>query len=199
MYRYHASLIAGTIFHKTKTTLIKWFWLIQRMETSMTGVSIAKIQRELEIKDYKTAWMIEHKIRISMLDRVFHYKLAGLVEIDESFFEPSKSGKRGRGSMGKSLVIVAVSTWKDETGEEKHIFAHAIVAQDASAHTIKNILTRLSIPDGEIEPLINKIRTDGWRSYQTVAKDLDIAHHRALLADPKDSLKLLPMESSFDR
>ena len=55
--KYQASVTAGTIFHKTKTPLIKWFWLIFRMSTSKTGVSIAEMQRELEIKDYKTIWV----------------------------------------------------------------------------------------------------------------------------------------------
>ena len=44
----------------------------------------------------------------------------------------------------------------------------------------------------EIEPLINAIRSDGWRSYQTVSKKLGIVHNRAVLRDPKDSIKLLP-------
>jgi hypothetical protein len=30
---------------------------------SKTGVSIAEMQRELEIKDYKTIWVMAHKIR----------------------------------------------------------------------------------------------------------------------------------------
>jgi transposase-like protein len=67
--RYQASLTAGTILHKTKTPLLKWFWLIYRMATSKTGVSIAEMQRELEIKDYKTIWVMAHKIRKGMSDR----------------------------------------------------------------------------------------------------------------------------------
>jgi len=84
--RYQASAIAGTIFHKTKTPLLKWFWLIYRMATSKTGVSIAEMQRELEIKDDKTIWVMAHKIRKGISDRDAHYRLAGLVEMDESFF-----------------------------------------------------------------------------------------------------------------
>jgi len=40
--------------------------------------------------------------------------------------------------------------------------------------------------------MIEVIRTDGWRSYQTVSKELGIAHHRAILRNPKDSINLLP-------
>jgi len=190
--RYQSSITAGTIFHKTKTPLMKWFWLIFRIATSKTGVSISEMQRELEIKDYKTIWVMAHKIRKAMADRDANYKLAGLVEIDESFFGPRSSGKRGRGAEGKNLVIIAVSTWKDPSGREKPGFAHAFVVKNASADTIENILRRLSIPKHEVDPLINKIKTDGWKSYKVAAKELGIAHHRAVLRNPKDSMKLLP-------
>ena len=162
------------------------------MATSRTGVSIAEMQRELEIKDYKTIWVMAHKIRKGMSDRDAHYRLAGLVEMDESFFGPTFPGKRGRGVERKALVIVAVSTWVDSLGQEKPGFAHAFVASDASADTIENLLRRLSVPEDDIAPLITRMRTDGWWSYQVAAKELGIVHHRAILRDPKDSMKLLP-------
>jgi hypothetical protein len=80
----------------------------------------------------------------------------------------------------------------DGSGKETPGFAHAFVADDAAADTIENLLRRLSVPEDEITPLISQIRTDGWRSYQVAARELEIAHHRAILKDPKDSMKLLP-------
>lgn len=186
------SVTAGTIFHKTKTPLLKWFWLIFRMATSKTGVSIAEMRRELEIKDYKTIWTMAHKVRKAMADRDAQYKLAGLVELDESFFGPASEGKRGRGAKHKGLVIVAVSFWVDEKGKERPGFAHAFVVENASAETIESVLKRLSLPEEEIVPLIDIIRTDGWQSYQTASTELGIIHYRAVLRDPKDSMKLLP-------
>ncbi len=190
--KYQTSITSGTIFHKTKTPLLKWFWLIFRMATSKTGVSIAEMQRELEINDYKTIWVMAHKIRKAMADRDAMYKLAGLVEIDESFYGPSTSKKRGRGAEEKAKLIIAVSVWKDKDGKEKPGFAHAFIANDASAETIGSILQRLGVPDDEITPLINAIRTDGWQSYKAVAKEFGFVHHRVVLSDPKDSMKLLP-------
>lgn len=189
---YQVSVTAGTIFHKTRTPLMKWFMLIFRMATSKTGVSINEMKRELEINDYKTVWTMAHKVRKAMSDRDAKYKLAGLVEIDESFFGPRTSGKRGRGSKGKELVIVAVSTWIDKKGNERPGFAHAFVAEDASADTIEGILKRIGIKEKEIELLISAIRTDGWQSYRTTSDQLDVTHYRYILRDPKDSMKLLP-------
>ena len=189
---YQVSLTAGTIFHKTRTPLMKWFMLIYRMATSKTGVSINEMKRELEINDYKTVWAMARKVRKAMPGRDAKYNLSGLVEVDESFFGPKSAGKRGRGAGNKELAIIAVSTYKDKDGKERPGFAHAFIAANAEADTIKNILERLGIPDKEIEPLIVAIRTDGWRSYQTVAKELEMIHYRAVLRNPKDSMKLLP-------
>lgn len=189
---YQVSLTAGTIFHKTRIPLLKWFMLIYRMATSKTGVSINEMKRELEIKDYKTVWTMAHKIRKAMADRDAQYTLSGLIEIDESFFGPKSEGKRGRGSENKELVIIAVSTWKDKKGNEKPGFAHAFIAENAKAETIKNILIRFGLRNEEIKPFIKAIRSDGWRSYQTIAKKLNLVHYRAVLKNPKDSMKLLP-------
>ncbi len=66
------------------------------------------MRRELEIKDYKTVWVMAHKIRKAMADRDSRYTLSGLVELDESFFGPSGSGKRDCGAENKQMVIIAV-------------------------------------------------------------------------------------------
>lgn len=190
--RRQVSLTAGTIFHKTRVPLMKWFMLIHRMASSKTGVSINEMRRELEIKDYKTVWVMAHKIRKAMADRDARYSLSGLVELDESFFGPAGSGKRGRGAEKKQLVMIAVSGWKDTDGTERPGFAHAFVAEDASAETIERLLRRLGIPDPQLEPLIKAIRTDGWRSYETVAEKLGLIHYRAVLGNPKDASRILP-------
>jgi len=84
--RHQTSLTSGTIFDKTCTLLLKWYRLIYRMAMDKVGVSIAEMQRILEIGSYRTAWSRAHKVRKAMGDRDARYHLAGLVEMDESFF-----------------------------------------------------------------------------------------------------------------
>ena len=50
---YQASLTAGTVFHKTRTPLTKWFWMIWLMGRQKSGISMLSLQRMLEIKSYK--------------------------------------------------------------------------------------------------------------------------------------------------
>ena len=196
--QYQASVTAGTIFHRTKVSLRKWFWLIYRMATSKTGVSIAEMRRELAIRDYKTIWVMAHKVRQAMGQRDAQYRLAGLVELDESFFGPkSREGKRGRGSERKTTVLIAVSIYTDKEGVEKPGFAHAQVVSDASAKTIGRVLDRLGVDEQDKKSLIEKIRSDGWKSYGKAAKDKGIEHHRVVLINPKMAGHLLPWTHRF--
>jgi hypothetical protein len=187
------SVTAGTIFHKTRTSLLKWYWLIYRMATDKVGTSVAEMQRILDIRDYKTAWLMAHKVRKAMSDRDARYKLAGLVEMDESFFGPA-GHTRGRGSEQKNTVLCAVSLYKDAKGKEKPGFAHMRVVDDASAKSIDGFLDRLGCgPETEEgRDLLNAIRTDGWKSYKRAAKDKEITHYRVVLRKPSDAGLLLP-------
>jgi hypothetical protein len=50
---YQVSLTAGTVFHKSRTPLTKWFWMIWLMGRQKSGISMLSLQRMLEIKSYK--------------------------------------------------------------------------------------------------------------------------------------------------
>src|SRR5512139_585351 len=191
--RAKVSLTAGTIFHRTRTPLVKWYWLIYHMAMDKVGVSISEMQRILAIRDYKTAWLMAHKVRKAMADRDAQYGLAGLIELDDSFFGP-KGSKRGRGSERKSTVVCAVSFYRDRYGRERPGFAHMQVVDTASAKAIEGFLDRLgcgvTTPDGR--QLLEAIRSDGWKSYGKVAADKAVTHYKVVLRDPKTAGKLLP-------
>ena len=51
---YQTSLTAGSIFHKTRTPLRKWFWMIFLMGRQQSGTSRLSLQRILVIRTYKT-------------------------------------------------------------------------------------------------------------------------------------------------
>ena len=191
--RFQTSIIAGTIFHGTRTPLVKWYWMIYHMAMDKVGVSIAEMQRLLDIKEYRTAWLMAHKIRKAMADRDAQYSLAGLVEMDDSFFGP-KGTKRGRGSERKSTVLCAVSLYRDRQGDEHPGFAHMQVVDNASTKTIEDFLERLGSGPAtkEGKDLLEAIRTDGWRSYGKAAKSTDLGHYKVILRDPKAAGKLLP-------
>ena len=95
----------------TKLPLSTWLQAAHLMVTDKRGISAKQLQRALAIKGYETAWSMLQKLRAAMVnpDRA---KLTGRVEVDESYIGGPKTGKRGRGAQGKSLVVGAVEVHK---------------------------------------------------------------------------------------
>lgn len=79
------SVISGTIFHRSKVPLLKWFWAIFLMSTNKKGVSMLYLQKQLGMLNYRTVWQMGHKIRRAMAQRDDIYSLKGTVEADEIF------------------------------------------------------------------------------------------------------------------
>jgi hypothetical protein len=81
--RQQISATAGTIFHKSRVPLQKWFWTIYLMAVSPKGVSMRNLQKHLRIGSYETVWLMGHKIRHAMLQREDLYQLKGTVQVDD--------------------------------------------------------------------------------------------------------------------
>ena len=99
---YSISPTAGTIFHKSDTSLKSWFYAMFLMSSTKTGISAKQLERELGVT-YKTAWRMFTQIRKLMSENV--NPLTGQVEVDESYFGGRRAGKRGRGASGKTVVM----------------------------------------------------------------------------------------------
>jgi len=56
------SVTAGTVFHRTRTDLTKWFLAAYLMGRDKRGISAKFLQRELPVA-YQTAWTMAHKLR----------------------------------------------------------------------------------------------------------------------------------------
>jgi transposase-like protein len=105
------SVTAGTVFHRTRTPLRKWFAAAWMMAQDKRGVSALFLARELALR-YDTAWLMAHKLRHGLSERP-EYPLDGLLEIDESYYGGrGKPGSRGRSltDPNKSLMAIAVET-----------------------------------------------------------------------------------------
>ena len=60
---HHVHPTAGTIFHKSSTSLKTWFHAIYLMASTRCGISAKQIERETGVT-YKTAWRMFKQIRI---------------------------------------------------------------------------------------------------------------------------------------
>jgi transposase len=79
---HHIHPTAGTIFHRSATSLHLWFYAMYLMTSTRCGVSAKHLERELGVT-YKTAWRIANRIRNQLMDDG-DGPLSGEVEADET-------------------------------------------------------------------------------------------------------------------
>lgn len=95
---------AGTIFHKSETSLRLWFYAMFLMASTRCGISAKQLQREIGVT-YKTAWRIFHQIRKLMAEDGEGGSLSGQIEADETYIGGKRPGKPGRGAEGKTVAF----------------------------------------------------------------------------------------------
>ena len=131
------SATAGTVFHRTRTDLTKWFLAAYLMGRDKRGVSAKFLQRELGVA-YQTAWTMAHKLRHGLSEDPSR-PLHGFLEADETFIggrgDPTSPG-RSTANPDKSLVVAAVEKVpapKNRSGKHGHAVKrqHGFFAGDA--------------------------------------------------------------------
>lgn len=149
---YQVSLTSGTIFHKTRTPLQKWFWAIYLASQDKGGVSAMRLSKQLEL-GYKTAWAMLHKIRKAMAQRDSEYNLSGFIEMDDAFFGGAAKGRRGRGAANKTPVLVMVESKGEHAG-----FIAMKTVKSMERPQVETVVKKHIAP-------AQRIRTDGYQSY----------------------------------
>lgn len=166
---------AGTIFHRSRQPLRKWFWAIFLMATSKKGVSMLYLQRQLGIKSYQAAWLMGHKIRQAMRERDSVYTLKGTVQTDEIFI----GGKQSRASqraIGTNKTVFFISV--EEADEEKPRF---VTFEELKAIYDQHIVSA-------IEKRIQKrsiIKSDGSGAYKKAKEKGYTIEQSVYQKDPK--------------
>jgi transposase len=79
---HHVHPTAGTIFHKSSTSLHLWFYAMYLMTSTRCGISAKQLEREIGVS-YKTAWRMLNKIRTELMEQD-ERPLRGDVEVDET-------------------------------------------------------------------------------------------------------------------
>ncbi len=90
---YHLHPLAGTIFHKSSTSLQFWFFTIHLMTSTRCGVSAKQLERELGVT-YKTAWRMFTLIRNKLM-APDDDQLSGHVEVDEASVDGKPRKRQG--------------------------------------------------------------------------------------------------------
>jgi transposase-like protein/ribosomal protein L37AE/L43A len=159
---YRTSVIAGTIFQDTKKPLRLWFHAMWHLTSQKYGANALGMQRVLGLSSYHVGWTWLHKLRCAMV-RPGRDRLSGTVEVDETYIGGEKPGKRGRGAMGKVLVVVMVELIESKVGRIR-----LKRVPDASGPSLDGAVKE-SVGPGSI------IHTDGWGGYGRLS-EIGYAH-----------------------
>jgi len=183
----------GTIFEKSSTCLVKWFYAIHLFLNGKKGISGLQLKREIGVT-YKTAWRMLQQIRIAMGNAENQEFFDTIVEIDETYVggKPRKKNnhkdddgdgssgtvtpnKRGRGTK-KTPVVGVVDRIN------KKVFAKVAMpnkkGQKLTAKQLIEILKTVSAQENG-----NIIMTDEFKGYDPLSKNkfihLRVDHSKA--------------------
>ena len=152
---FHLHPTAGTIFHKSSTSLHLWFYALYIMASTRCGVSAKQLERELGVT-YKTAWRMFTLIRNELMTDDDE-PLSGAVEMDETYVggrRKGKTGRPGRGDRKKTPVFGMV---------ERGGRVVASKVPDASALSLMPQIEKRVLPE-------SVVYTDEWKSYNRLAR-----------------------------
>ncbi len=169
--KFQTSLTSGTIMHKTRTPLLKWFWAIYLVSTDKRGFSALALSKKVNVGQ-KCAWSMLHKLRRAMEDRDSAYQLVGLIQADDAFFKGGvKRGgdKRGRGT-AKVPVLVMAATKNDAI-----TFARMKVLEKVDRTEINSAIASC-VSKGQT------IKTDGWQAFNFL-NEVGMSHERHVIYD----------------
>jgi transposase len=143
---HHVHPTAGTIFHKSPTSLKTWFHAIYLMASTRCGISAKQIERETGVT-YKTAWRMFNKIRTLLQDD--SGPLSGAVEMDETYIGGVRKGGAGRpmrGDKKKTAVLGIV----ERKGRVKAFAINSVSGAVLLSHTREHILPESTVYTDEL-------------------------------------------------
>jgi transposase len=142
---HHLHPTAGTIFHKSSTSLHLWFYAMYLITSTRCGISAKQIERELGVT-YKTAWRMTHLIRHKLMTQdSTPFDSGKPVEIDETYVGGKRhgyqSGRPGVNSPHKTAVLGMV---------QRQGRVMAVTAPNVQRATVMRYITERVLPKSTI-------------------------------------------------
>jgi transposase len=164
---------AGTIFHKSSTSLQLWFYAMWIITSTRCGVSAKQLERELGVT-YKTAWRMFNLIRNRLMTQDYTGPLGGEVEADETWIGGKmREGERKRKiARGEAVVQIGPHAKKREVAFATVERGGRVVAMHLPSrygYTLRNQM-RSTLKDTAI------VYTDDYSGYSGVERRW--RHHR---------------------
>ena len=181
------SLLAGTIFHGSKLTLVQLFRMVYMIVAEKSGTNAMAIHRQIGVS-HRTALLWVRKVR-SIMDRRPRTRISGTVEVDESVIGGKPQGTQGReiGPHQARVVVLAQDKGEEGMGRVRLEPIERATTEELGAVIRKHV------------ELGSTLRTDGWRSYPKAARGYDHQPHNVKKSGLKahEGLPLVHLVSSL--
>jgi transposase-like protein len=145
-----------------------WYVTSQKFGGSALG-----LQRVLGLGSYETAWTWLHKLRRAMV-RPGRDRLAGRVEVDETYVGGDEEDVRGRQTQKKAIVAIAVEVLEPRGFGRVRVRQVSNVSAPSLVPFVCAVVERGAV-----------IATDGWRSYNSLT-DHGYEHVRTIISGSGD-------------
>ncbi len=172
------SITAGTIFHRSHLPLRLWFRAIWWFTNQKTGVSALGMQHTLGLGSYHSAWACLHKLRRAMV-RPNREHLTTAVEVDD-IFVGGRTHVPGRTPGSKAVVVVAVEIRGEGMGRVR-LKQIPEPTKEHLVHFVKEVVAPGAV-----------VITDGWESYNGVARQGYIHQPRTIHKTGRTGSQVLP-------
>src|SRR5690349_4952987 len=142
-----------TIFEDSHIPLHKWLLAIHLLTSSKKGMSAHQLMRNLDIKQYKSAWFMAHRIRYALTGELPE-PMTGVVEIDETYVGgrrrykqqvAAKAGERAHDMIGPLADKAAVFSMVQRGGRvySRHV-------ERVTAETLQPIVQQMISQDAKL-------------------------------------------------
>jgi transposase-like protein len=166
----HIHPTAGTIFHKSSTSLHLWFYAIYLVSSSRCGIAAKQLEREIGV-NYKTALRMLHLIRQELMEQDYTGPLTGEVEADSAYVggqlresERAKlraegASNRGPATKKRDVIFAAV----ERGGRMRATTVGHSQAQAELPRVLRSTMCEFVLPG-------SMVFTDDWGGYNAVER-----------------------------
>jgi hypothetical protein len=170
------SVTVKTIFEDSHIPLHKWLFAIHLLCSSKKGMSAHQLMRNLDIKQYKSAWFMAHRIRYAMTGDLPE-KMTGVVEADETYvggkrrrkqIQAVKAGARPQDMIGPFKNKQAVFSVVQRGGK-----VHSRHIERVTADNLKAVLDDVAHKDAHL------MTDTGVLSYKNTGRKHSLVNHTA--------------------
>ena len=177
--------------HRSKVSLVEWFWTAWVMGQDKRGVSALQLSRLLK-RRYDTVWRLLHKVRAVLRENANAFPLAGVIVADETYTGGKTSVAKGGRSLAdprRSVVGLAVERIPTKVGVRGSGFccgsARLEVLGSACGAELLAFIDRSCAAGATV-------RSDGWSGYFNL-ENAGYTHDREVEGNPQNASELFPL------